>query len=276
MPNLRLHRLEKLSAFRKLALGSWDDASDPSVYGTLELRMDRAVDYVEKFRQATGKRLTVMHMLVKATAMALAQMPEANAVIRWKTIYQREDISIFFQVAMTDDPGNVDLSGVNLKDVDKKSLAQICDEAQERIEKVRARKDAELEKTRDTFRRLPSMLLGPAFKVVSFLQYTLNLDLSALGVPKDTFGSAMITNIGSLGLDQAYVPLFPPSHTPILLAVGAVRDGLVVEDGKPAVAKVMKVNATFDHRLFDGYHAAIMSKVLRKWMEHPFEHFDRL
>jgi pyruvate dehydrogenase E2 component (dihydrolipoamide acetyltransferase) len=86
----------------------------------------------------------------------------------------------------------------------------------------------------------------------------------------------MITNVGSLGLDFAYVPLVPYSRVPILLAVGAVKERAVVEGGQVVAAKAMNVNATFDHRLIDGFHAAQMSKILREWMEHPYEHFDEL
>ena len=69
----------------------------------------------------------------------------------------------------------------------------------------------------------------------------LNLDLRWAGIPSDPFGSVMITNVGSLGLDTAYVPLVPYSHVPILLALGAVKDSAVVEDGKVVAGKVMRV-----------------------------------
>ena len=38
----------------------------------------------------------------------------------------------------------------------------------------------------------------------------------------------------------------------------------------------MKVNATFDHRFIDGFHASVLSRVLRDWFEHPYERFDNL
>lgn len=86
----------------------------------------------------------------------------------------------------------------------------------------------------------------------------------------------MITNVGTLGLDTAYVPLVPYSRVPILLAVGAVKDQPVIENGAVVPGKIMRVNATFDHRIIDGFHASVMSRVLRAWMEHPYEHFDKL
>jgi 2-oxoacid dehydrogenases acyltransferase (catalytic domain). len=38
----------------------------------------------------------------------------------------------------------------------------------------------------------------------------------------------------------------------------------------------MSVNATIDHRVIDGFHAARIAKVLREWMEDPDAHFDTL
>jgi len=50
----------------------------------------------------------------------------------------------------------------------------------------------------------------------------------------------------------------------------------VVEDGRIVVGKVMHICATFDHRVLDGTHAAAMARIVRAWMEHPFEHFDAI
>jgi pyruvate/2-oxoglutarate dehydrogenase complex dihydrolipoamide acyltransferase (E2) component len=274
MPNLKLTKKRDLSSFRKISLGTWRTSYDPSVYGTMDIRMEKALAYLEDFRQRTGKRLTVTHLVVKAVAMALKEMPDANAILRWNNIYLRKDIGVFFQVAMTDEgPGRIDLSGVTIYDVEQKGLSGIVDEAHEKVEKVRARRDPALEKTRGAFKPIPALLMPLALRGISFLTYTLNLDLSGLGIPKDAFGSIMITNIGSLGLDVAYAPLVPYSRVPILLAMGAVKDAPVVDNGQLVPGKLMKINATFDHRFIDGAHAAIMAKVLRRWLENPEEHF---
>ena len=50
----------------------------------------------------------------------------------------------------------------------------------------------------------------------------------------------------------------------------------MVEDGKVIVGKLMKVHATFDHRLIDGYHASVMSRCLKRFLEDPGAHFDKL
>jgi pyruvate/2-oxoglutarate dehydrogenase complex dihydrolipoamide acyltransferase (E2) component len=277
MPNIELEPKDDISSFRRIALGTWENAYDPSVYGTIELRMDRAMEYLAAFRAATGKRVTVSHLVAKAMAAALERMPDANAILRWNKIYLRKRIGVFFQVAMDDEgEGKIDLSGATLYDVEKKSLAEVISEFEEKVQSVKKRKDPALEGTRSALKKIPEALMNPTLKALSFLNYTLNLDLSPFGVPKDAFGSVMITNIGSIGLDHAYVPLVPYARVPILIALGAVREQPVVDDGKIVVGKVMKVNATFDHRFIDGLHAAIMSKVLREHMDRPFEMFDKI
>ncbi len=277
MGNLALTPKKDVSSFRKIAIGTWQNAYDPSIYGTMELRMDQAMRYIADFRKKTGRRLTVSHLMAKAAAMVLKECPDANAVMRWNRIYLRKRVGVFFQVVMEDGgTDKVDLSGATLYDVEQKSLVQICDEFEQKVAAVRARKDPALEKTRKSFLSMPYFMLNWFLKTLSFLIYTLNLDLRRFGIPQDAFGSVMITNIGTLGLDIAYVPLVPYSRVPMLLATGAVKEQAVVENGELRIGKVMSVNATLDHRIVDGFHAAVMSRTLRKWLEHPYENFDKL
>ena len=277
MPNLELVKKTDVSSFRKIAIGTWQTAYDPSVYGTMEIRMDEAMKYIAEFRAHTGKRITVSHLMAKAMGAVFVEVPDANSVLRWNRVYLRKRIGAFFQVVMTDEgAGKTDLSGATIYDVDQKSLYQIQEEFQTKVDKVRARKDEALESTRKTFLSIPYLFLNRFLKILGFFSFQLNLDLRWAGIPNDPFGSVMITNVGSLGLDTAYVPLVPYSHVPILLAVGAVKEQPIVEGGVVKVGKVMRVNATFDHRFIDGFHAAVMSRVLKEWLEKPYEHFDKV
>ena len=274
MPNLKLRRKADLSPFRKIALGTWQTAYDPSVYGSVSLRMERAERYVEEFRRATGRRLTLSHLMAKAAGAALEAMPDANAILRLGRIYLRERIGVFFQVAMEDPrTGQIDLSGATVYDPEKKTLRDICAELEEKASGVRGGSDKK-ERARSLFRRAPEFAIGPLLDTIGFFGYTLNLDLEKVGVPNDPFGSIMITNIGSLGLEEAYAPLVPYTRVPIVVAMGAVCDVPVVEDGAVIPGRVMKVCATFDHRILDGAHAAIMVRTLREWMEDPYSRFD--
>jgi pyruvate dehydrogenase E2 component (dihydrolipoamide acetyltransferase) len=277
LPNLELRPKKNLSSFRRIAIGTWRTAYDPSVYGSMAVPMDEALRYLEDFRAKTGKRVTLSHMMAKAVAHVLEKMPDANAVLRWNKIYLRDRIGVFFQVAMTDaDTGEIDLSGATIMDANEKSLEEIVDEFAAKVNKVRSGEDKELEGTRSTFKKIPFALLNTVLKAISFFSVTLNLDLRWAGIPKDPFGSVMITNVGSLGLEEAYVPLVPYSRVPLLVAMGAVQDEAVVRDGQVVPEKRMHLFATFDHRVLDGSHAAVMCKELNRWFEDPYTHFDDL
>ena len=262
---------------RKLALGTWRDAWDPSVYGSMTLRMDKALDYMEQFRERTGKRLTITHMVARVMGLALQEMPDANAILRFNKIWLRQNIGVFFQVAMQDpETGEIDLSGVTIHEPQKKSLEEIHDEFTTHVKKVRQYKDENLEQTRSLIKRLPYFMLQSFVSMLGLFAYTFNLDMRKFGVPKDAFGSAMVTNVGSLGLEEAYVPLVPYSRVPLLIAMGPVQETPVVDDGQLAVAKTMKIFATFDHRILDGSHAAVMSKVFRRCFDDPESCFGPL
>jgi pyruvate dehydrogenase E2 component (dihydrolipoamide acetyltransferase) len=116
---------------------------------------------------------------------------------------------------------------------------------------------------------MPYRFVRWVVEALGYLCFELNLDLRWAGIPRDPFGSAMVTNIGSLGLEEAYVPLVPYSHVPLLLAVGAIQDEAVVENGALLAGKVFRVCATFDHRVLDGVHASNMSKHLTRIFADP-------
>ncbi len=277
MAHLELVQKKDLSSFRRIAIGTWATAYDPSVYGTMEVRVDKCLEYIEAFREKTGKHLTMTHLMAKVSAACLAEMPDANAILRFNRIYLRKHIGVFFQVAMEDkETGEIDLSGTTIMDAERKSLLEIVEEFEEKVAKVRAAKDPALEKTRSSFKKIPALMLNFVLKMISLLTYTLNLDMRWAGLPRDPFGSVMVTNIGSLGLDQAYVPLVPYSKVPLLIAVGSVVETPIVEDGEVVVGKMMNLSATFDHRVLDGVHASVMARVVREWFADPFEYFDDL
>lgn len=275
MAHLELIPKRDLSSFRKLAIGSWKTAYDPTVYGTLTVRMDKAMAYIEAFRQRTGVRLTVTHLVAKAMGEALRRCPDANAILRYNRIYLRQRVTLSTLVVQTDG-GKVDLTSARIEDADKKSLREIAGDLEEAVRRVRERRDVALEKGKGTIQKIPYLFLNTFTWLLSFFMYTLNLDLSRFGMPKDAFGSAIITNVGSLGLDTAYVPLAPYTRVPIFVAPGAVKEVPVVEDGKVVPGKVMNINATFDHRFIDGFHAGVLANTLREMLENPFESFDAL
>jgi pyruvate dehydrogenase E2 component (dihydrolipoamide acetyltransferase) len=277
MGHLKLVRKREVSSFRKLALGTWQTAYDPTVYGSMTIRMEKALEYIERFRAAHGIRLTVTHLVAKAVAVALERCPDANAIMRWNKIYLRQGVTISILVVQTDQgDGKVDLTAAKIENAENKTLKDMAEELQATIDRVRKRKEESLEKGKGLVSMVPFVFMNFFLKVLSFFMYTLNVRVP--GTPRDAFGGATVTNVGSLGLDVAFVPLVPYTRVPIFVAPGAVVDEPVVDfvDGvaKVVPGKVMRLSASFDHRFIDGMHASILAKTVRELLEHPFEKLD--
>lgn len=80
-------------------------------------------------------------------------------------------------------------------------------------------------------------------------------------------GSITVTNLGMFGVDD-FAAIINPPHAAIL-AVGAVRDEPVVEDGVVVPGRVMTVTLSVDHRPVDGVLAARWLAALVELLEHP-------
>ena len=129
----------------------------------------------------------------------------------------RDTVDIFLQVSLD---GGRDLSGLKIARADEKTVVEIAREMEERVERLRQHRDRQVERTKSILDRLPLWLLGPFMRTISYLIYDRDLDLTRLGVVKDEFGSAMVTNVGMFGLTHAHAPLVPFSRTPLVVLVG--------------------------------------------------------
>ena len=76
-----------------------------------------------------------------------------------------------------------------------------------------------------------------------------------------------ISNLGMFGIEEFTAIINPPNAC--ILAVGAIRDVPVVENGEVVPGKRMKVTLSSDHRVVDGALAAQFLQTLRSLLEEP-------
>ncbi|MBF8269996.1 MAG: Dihydrolipoamide acetyltransferase component of pyruvate dehydrogenase complex [Gammaproteobacteria bacterium] len=80
-------------------------------------------------------------------------------------------------------------------------------------------------------------------------------------------GTFTISNLGMFGIKQFDAIINPPQCA--ILAVGCAEQRVVVESGRPAVATVMSVSLSLDHRVIDGAVGAGFLRELAQVIEHP-------
>lgn len=76
-----------------------------------------------------------------------------------------------------------------------------------------------------------------------------------------------ISNLGMFGIEEFTAIINPPNAC--ILAVGAIRDVPVVENGEIVPGKRMKVTLSSDHRVVDGAKAAQFLNTVRDLIENP-------
>ena len=80
-------------------------------------------------------------------------------------------------------------------------------------------------------------------------------------------GTFSISNLGMYGVDEFAAIVNPPEAA--ILAVGAIKEVPVVENGRVSVGKVMRMTLSVDHRVFYGTTAAQFMAEVKRLIENP-------
>ncbi len=261
MQNVPGHFVRRTSSWREIAPMVWGKPGDPSIYGILDVDISKALPYLERRERESGVRLTLTHLVTRAVAMAFKRHPECNAYVRWGRIYRRRDVDLFVLVATTTKPDgeegslDADLTGLRLASADTLSLTAIATELQCKASAVRSGNDVAIGPLKRALCALPSPIARLGLALVTFVQYGLNVNLSSFGVPRDTFGGALISSMGVFGIKYGFAPLVPAMRLSCLIGVGRAEPRAVVVDGDIVVRTILPLSATLDHRVVDGFHA---------------------
>lgn len=252
---------QPLTGWRRVAGAIWHAPNDPQIYGSLDVEATAVVRYLERAR-AAGHHVTPTHLVGRAVAHALAVVPDLNVRIVGSRAIPRKSIDIFFITAVA---GGHDLSGVKVREVDRRSAAEVAVELAARAERLRGGRDPEFARTKTLMDRLPRPLLRAAARSTKLLAETLDLNVPPLGLHSNPFGSAMITSVGMFGIPQGYAPIAWLYGVPLLVLVGELTERALVVDHQVVARPVLPLGATIDHRYADGWH---MSKALAAFREY--------
>ncbi|MBQ4823382.1 pyruvate dehydrogenase complex dihydrolipoamide acetyltransferase [Leisingera sp. HS039] len=219
----------KLDGMRKTIAARLTEAKQtvPHFY----LRRDIQLDALLKFRgelnkqlEGRGVKLSVNDFIIKACALALQSVPDANAVWAGDRVLKMKASDVAVAVAIEGG-----LFTPVLQDSDMKSLSALSTEMKDLAKRARDRKLA------------PHEYQG---------------------------GSFAISNLGMFGIDNFDAIVNPP-HAGILAVGAGVKKPIVGKDGELAVATVMSVTLSVDHRVIDGALGAELLNAIKDNLENP-------
>lgn len=141
-------RVVPLNPIRKITAQRTAESKQqaPHFYVTVEVNLDRLLDLREQYDAATGAKPSINDFIIKASACALRDMPEANAEFRGDSILIRAQVNI--GVATATDQG---LTVPVLRNADQLNLAEIAQESRRLVAKARENRLSPEELTGSTF-----------------------------------------------------------------------------------------------------------------------------
>ncbi|MDI6623849.1 MAG: pyruvate dehydrogenase complex dihydrolipoamide acetyltransferase [Brevundimonas sp.] len=178
---------------------------------------------VNAMLEKDGIKVSVNDFIIKASAMALKAVPEANASYSPEGIAMHHHADVAMAVAI--DGG---LITPIIRKAETKTLSQIATESKDLAKRARDRK------------LKPEEFQGGTFSV---------------------------SNLGMFGIQSFASIINEPQGA--IMSVGAGEPRPVVKDGQLAVATVMTVTLTCDHRVVDGAIGAKFLQVFKAMIEDP-------
>ncbi len=206
----------------------------PAYYLTVDCELDALLEAREEVNSAAPKvdgkprfRISVNDFIIKAMALALIKIPNANVTWTEAGMLKHKHADVGVAVALD---GGLGLITPIVRRADEKTLSVISNEMRDLAARARAKK------------LRPHEFQG---------------------------GATSISNLGMYGIRDFIAVINPPQSS--ILAVGAGEERMVVKKGKPAVATVMTVTLSGDHRAIDGALGAELLGAFKNYIENPVE-----
>jgi len=252
------------STRRRIAVATWAPSRDGRIFTRVPIDAGPILAYVERARAETDVDVTLLHVVGTAVGRVLRSEPDINARVVFGRIQPYPTCDVGFAV---DIEGGKDLAPVTVRSIDTKTPLDVAREIIAGAQRLRGGADRHHRRSSGIIRWTPTVLMRPALAVAGLLVG--GIGVGAFGQPAFPLGAAFVSNVGSLGLDEAFLAPVPFARAPLYLAVGAVHDGAVVVDGEVVVRPQVVITATADHRLIDGAHAGRIASTLRALLADP-------
>lgn len=254
------------SPWRTISTAVYGAPNEGKIYGILEVDVTEAWELIKINREA-GRRITMTHIVAGAIGRAIGwDIPEMNAFVKRGKVIQRDEVIVTVAVNMH---GGREMSSIKIYDAHKKTVFAIGDEIRDRAAKARGGSDNDTMENKAFLARIPWPFRRMAFLLFRFITNSLGVEIKPLGLGHNSFGSILLSNIGSHGLSMGLAALFPGSKLPAVIIMGKEEDKAVVIDGKIVIRKILPLTGTFDHRVMDGYHGGMLAHHIKRYLEAP-------
>ena len=251
--------------WRKVASSIYRKPTDSKIFGAVEIDVTDLEIYISE-RRREGEKITLTNFFTLAVARALREsVPELNCYLRRGKVIQRKQVDATVSVLLEGSR----MSSVILNNADTLTLAESAKLLREKIMETRSGTENKTMRSKGLISVIPWPLRGWLFSLVRVITINLGIPIPWLGLPRNSFGSFLISNIGTLGLETGYPALFPVSDVAFVLIMGGVIKKPVVIDDKIVVRKMISLSIALDHRVVDAWHGGKLFRYIKARVNDP-------
>jgi len=239
--------------------------TDSRVYGTLDIDVTDAKRFMKE-RRESGTKITMVHLATAVLARAVAfDVPEMNCFIRRGAVVGRKKLDVMVPVAM----GVEGVTSVIVRDAHARTVTSIAAEISEKAQRARAGDETKAAQNKYLLNRIPWPFRRPAFRLLKWITVDMGFEIKALGLSADSFGSFVVSDIGSHGLATGMTALMPAAKVPAVIVLGKIEEKPVVRDGEIVVRTILPLTGTFDHRIVDGAQIGKLARGIKRNFRKP-------
>ncbi len=252
--------------WRVTAAAIYTTPTDSRVYGTLDIDVTDAKRFLDE-KRGTGVKITMTHLATAVLARAVAfDVPEMNCFIRRGRVVGRERIDVMVPVAIG---GGEGMSAILVRDAHARTVTSIAEEIRKRAEENRSGTESKTAQNKYLLNRIPWPLRRPAFRFLKWITVDMGFKIKSLGLSADSFGSFVVSDIGSFGLNTGMTSLMPAAKVPAVIVLGKIEEKAVVKNGEVVIRTMLPLTGTFDHRIVDGLQIGKLARGIKRNFRKP-------
>lgn len=253
------------SDWRKVASTIYKKPTDSKVLGSAELDVTELEKFITDKRK-NGVKITLTYIMALIVSRALKhEVPGLNTYIKRGKVVQRDKIVAGISVLKA----NEEMTSIFVPDCDAMTLEDLASFMRVEIQKSRKGDENETMQSKNFLSSIPWPFRSWIYRI--YRTITISWGLSIFGLDSDSFGSFLITNIGTLGLDGGYPALLPSSNISFVLVLGGVQKKPVVVDDEIVIRRMLQLNIVMDHRISDASHGGKLLRNIKYFTKHPEE-----
>lgn len=238
---------------------------DSKILGSVELDVTDLEVYISELRKK-GTKVTLTHFFTLATGRAIAeQIPEFNTYLKRGKIHAFRQLTASVSLRMP----SGEMSSIKISDPEKKNYLEAVRELTAGIEEAVQGEESKANRMKGALGNIPWPFRRWLYGLIRFILLDLGVSLPALGLSAQSFGTYIISNVGTLGLDGGYPALMPTGNISLVLILGRVREMPWVHEGKIVPRRIIKISAALDHRVVDAAHGGKLFNYFRKAVRTP-------